>query len=261
MKSKEIIELKNIVRDYPQIQNTVPVRALDKINVSIPKGSFTCIVGESGCGKTSLLRLIAGLDRPTSGEILIDGKKIAGINDKCGMVFQENVLFPWLAVRENVAFGPKRIGHYKGNESSVEELLKTVRIEKFADSYPGQLSGGMQQRVALARALANKPEIMLLDEPLSALDAFTRMHLQDELLRLWNLHQNTVVMITHDIDEAVYLADNILVMTPHPGQIKTVMQNSMSYPRNRASDDFVLLRNQLLTCLNYANKQEETSNG
>lgn len=252
MTGQPFIQLRHVVREYPQLDGRPALVALDDINLDIHKGSFTCIVGESGCGKTSLLRLLAGLDTAASGSILFDGKSVNGPNEKCGMVFQKNSLFPWLTVRENVAFGPKRTGHYKGNEKQIDELLRMVRIEAFAESYPAQLSGGMQQRVALAQSLANKPETLLLDEPLSALDAFTRMHLQDELLRLWQLNNNTVVMITHDIDEAIYLADTIVLISPRPGRISSIEENKMSYPRDRTSDAFLKLRNQLLIQLSCA---------
>ena len=156
MTGQPFVQLRHVVREYPQLDGRPALVALDDINLDIHKGSFTCIVGESGCGKTSLLRLLAGLDTAASGSILFDGKSVNGPNEKCGMVFQKNSLFPWLTVRENVAFGPKRTGRYKGNEKQIDELLRMVRIEAFAESYPAQLSGGMQQRVALAQSLANK---------------------------------------------------------------------------------------------------------
>lgn len=252
MRKKEMVRFEKVERRYDLVGDQTEIKALEDITFSIEAGSFTCIVGESGCGKTTLLRLIAGLDRPSGGKVLIDGKEVEGPSERCGMVFQQPTLFPWLTVYQNVAFGPKRTGRYKGNEAKVDELIQMIGLSSFAGSYPGQLSGGMRQRVALARALANRPEIMLLDEPLSALDAFSRMHLQEELLRLWKIHGNTVVMVTHDVEEAIYLADTIVVMTPHPGRVHRVVRNEMTYPRDRTAEEFVKLRNELLRLLNFA---------
>lgn len=249
---KEIVRLEKAEKYYDPVGDQAPFKALEDITLSITAGSFTCIVGESGCGKTTLLRLIAGLDQPSKGTVMIDEKPVTGPSEKCGMVFQQPTLFPWLTVYQNIAFGPKRIGRYQGNEAEIDELIQMISLDPFANSYPGQLSGGMRQRVALARALANKPEIMLLDEPLSALDAFSRMHLQEELLRLWKMRNNTLIMVTHDVDEAIYLADTIVVMTPHPGRIHRVVSNDMPYPRDRTSPKFVKLRNELLKFLNFA---------
>lgn len=253
------ISVQNVTKIYPHTDGTEDLLALEQVSFDVHMGDFTCIVGESGCGKTTLLRMIAGLETPTAGEIQIDGMTVTAPDPKCGMVFQHNILFPWLTVRNNVAFGPKRLGRYKGNEQAVEKLLETVRIREFANAYPGQLSGGMQQRVALARALANQPDVLLLDEPLSALDAFTRMKLQDELLRIWRLQKNTMLMITHDIDEAIYLSNQVIVMTPRPGSIKKIIPIDLPYPRNRSSEAFVAIRNAILELLHYAGENSEVT--
>ena len=251
------ISFRDVSKEYPATEVSPALLAVDHVSFEAEAGSFVSIIGESGCGKTSLLRIQAGLEQPSGGSVEIDACPVTGPDPKCGMVFQNNILFPWLTVRENVAFGPKRMGRYKGCEGEVDELLAAVRIEDFAAAYPSQLSGGMQQRVALARALATKPDVLLLDEPLSALDALTRMRLQDELLRLWQQRGNTAVMITHDIDEALYLSQQIVVMTPRPGRVNTILDIDLPYPRSRASEVFVALRNRLLELLHFAENREK----
>lgn len=169
-----------------------------------------------------------------------------------GMMFQQDVLFPWLTVRGNISFGPHMRKQLTAKKARVEDLMNMMHIEEFADSYPGQLSGGMKQRVALARALANEPELLLLDEPLGALDAFTRMHIQDELLDIKNAQKTSVLMITHDIDEAVYLSDYMVVMTPRPGRVTQIIEIRMDHPRNRSDEKIVNRRNEILEILHYA---------
>lgn len=166
-------------------------------------------------------------------------------------MFQQNALFPWLTVRENIEFGPKMLRKSQQDQARINELLQIMRLEDFSNVYPAKISGGMQQRAALARALANDPSVLLLDEPLGALDAFTRMRLQDELIRIWQWQKNTMLMITHDIDEAVYLAQKVIILTPHPSQIQKELAISLPYPRDRTSSEFVGLRNEILETLHF----------
>jgi len=231
--------------------------AIENFNFLINSGEFISIVGASGCGKSTLLRMIAGLEAPTRGEILCDGEKVMGTSPDRGLVFQEHALFPWLTVRKNITFALKSSGRYKDYANTIETLIEKVGLQEFANSYPHQLSGGMRQRAAVIRSLAVAPDVLLLDEPLGALDSFTRMMLQDEIIRLWKERENTMVMITHDVDEAVYLSSRVVVMSPRPGRITEIVPIPMSYPRNRGSSEFSALRARLLKLLNFAEDVEQ----
>ena len=191
--------------------------ALDGISFSVAAGELVSLVGPSGCGKSTLLRLVAGLDFPDTGELLVGEEKIVGPSAERGLVFQDPNLFPWLTVRGNIEAGLVARGVLREKRTEVDEFMRLVGLEAFANAYPHHLSGGMAQRVALARALINHPKVLLLDEPLGALDAFTRMRMQDEVLRLWENRRTTMLLVTHDIDEAIYMSDRILIMTPAPG--------------------------------------------
>ena len=209
--------------------------AVDQINFKIKEGEFSVIVGPSGCGKTSLLNAIAGLVPITSGSLLLEGKNITTCQRDCAMVFQSSALMPWRRVIDNVAYGLEIKGYSRSKRyHKASQYLRLVGLEQFEQSFPHQLSGGMQQRVNLARALTVEPSLLLLDEPFSALDALTREYMQEELQRIWLKTQNTVVYITHLIDEAIYLADQILVMSASPGTIKDIM--SIDFPRPRSLD-------------------------
>ncbi len=233
------------------------VIALNGVDFTIPAGSFVSLIGPSGCGKTTLLRCIAGLEKPTSGEVRADGVKITKPGSDRGFAFQQANLFPWLTIRENVAFGLKARHIYKENKKDVEDFINLVGLKGFEKSYPHQLSGGMNQRASLARALVGHPKILLLDEPLGALDAFTRMTMQDEILRLKKEHNTTMVMVTHDVDEAVYLSDYVVVMTPRPSKVEKIIKIELSHPRARGQDVFFNYRTQILEILNYAGKVQE----
>jgi ABC-type nitrate/sulfonate/bicarbonate transport system ATPase subunit len=217
-------------------------------------GELVSLIGPSGCGKSTLLRLIAGLDFPDAGELLVGEEKILGPSAERGLVFQDPNLFPWRTVRRNIEAGlvARGVLHQKRNE--VDEFMRLVGLEAFANSYPHHLSGGMSQRVALARALINHPKVLLLDEPLGALDAFTRMRMQDEVLRLWQNRRTTMLLVTHDIDEAIYMSDCILVMTQAPGRIERKIEIDLQRPRDRTSESFVSLRSQILEHLHFAGK-------
>jgi ABC-type nitrate/sulfonate/bicarbonate transport system ATPase subunit len=226
--------------------------ALDDLSLSVAAGDMVSLIGPSGCGKSTLLRLIAGLDRPTSGELRVGTEPIIGPNAERGLMFQDPNLFPWLSVRRNIQVGLVARGMFSRHRREVEEFLRLVGLEAFANHYPHQLSGGMAQRAALARALINHPKVLLLDEPLGALDQFTRMRMQDEVLRLWRARGTTMVLVTHDIDEAIYMSDRIAVMTPGPGRIERVIEVTLDRPRHRNSSRFLELRAEILEMLHFA---------
>lgn len=224
--------------------------ALENISFRVNDKGFICILGPSGCGKTTLLRLAAGLDQPTSGDIILDGKKIEGPGPDRGVVFQEYALFPWRNVRRNIEFGLEIKGMSGGERKAiVDKYLEIVELAKFADAYPHELSGGMKQRVAIARALANEPKILLMDEPFGALDAQTRNQLQEELLAIWEKEHETILFITHNVDEAVFLAEKIVVLTASPGRIKEIIDVKIPRPRKRTDFEVNRLRDRILSSL------------
>ena len=225
------------------------VVALNGVDFDIRENEFICVIGPSGCGKSTLLNIIAGLLEPTSGQILVDGKPISGTGTDRGVVFQQYALFPWLTVKKNVEFGLKLKGLSKEECDTIAmKYLKMVELEKFADSYPKELSGGMKQRVAIARAYAMNPEVLLMDEPFGALDAQTRTQLQTELLKAWQEENKTCFFVTHDIEEAIVLATRVVIMSARPGRIKEVVDIDIPYPRDqetKMSDRFIELKNHI----------------
>lgn len=229
------------------------VLAIDNVSFSVPNNEFCVIVGPSGCGKSSLLYLAAGLHDATSGSILIDGQEVLEPGRDRGMVFQGYTLFPWLTVRANIEYGPKRRGIPSSERRDiVNHYLSEVGLTAFADRYPSQLSGGMKQRVAIARALANDPAVLLMDEPFGALDSQTRTTMQKLLLRVWERHHKTVLFVTHDIEEALLLGDRVLVMTARPGRIKAEVQVDIQRPRTTdliLEPEFIALKRQLIGLL------------
>jgi len=240
---KGTLEIKNLSKSF--IVDNNPLHILNNISIKFPAGAFISIIGGSGCGKTTLLRIMLGLDTDYEGEALMDGERIEGPGSNRGIVFQDHRLLPWLTVGENVAFGLDRLNR-KAKKLIVDEHLKLVGLSGFESAYPSQLSGGMAQRVAIARALANKPEILLLDEPLGSLDALTRIHMQKELERLWLLEKITMVMVTHDVDEAIYLSDKVVIMSSRPGVIKKIIDVPSSRSRDRASSEFMQIKAEIL---------------
>ena len=238
----------NVSKSFLRTDSDGLTHALTDINMTIEDGEFVCIVGPSGCGKSTLLRLIAGLIVPTTGSITLSGKKVEGTDSDRGMVFQKPTLFPWLTVGENVGFSANL--KKQNNEKEVDSLLEKVGLMEFKNSYPHQLSGGMAQRVSLIRTMINKPNVFLLDEPLGALDAFTRMNMQDELIKLWQENKHIMIMVTHDVDEAIYLSNKVVIMEPRPGRIKKILDIDLDYPRNRTSKEFTDYRNEILETLN-----------
>jgi ABC-type nitrate/sulfonate/bicarbonate transport system ATPase subunit len=219
------------------------IEALAPVDLAIPKGEFVCMIGASGCGKSTLLRIIAGFEEPTTGEVAIDGKPVIGPGSDRGMVFQDYALFPWMTVRQNISFGPRQ-RHLPSAEidKTTDEFVRMVGLDRFADRYPNQLSGGMKQRVAIARVLANNANILLMDEPFGALDALTREQLQNELLQIWKRTGVTTIFVTHSVEEAVLLADRVLVMSAGPGRIDSDFRIDLARPRDVSSPEFNALR-------------------
>jgi ABC-type nitrate/sulfonate/bicarbonate transport system ATPase subunit len=245
--------LRELTKSFPVPDDALTRRlALDRISMSLDAGELVSLVGPSGCGKSTLLRLIAGLDFPDSGEVLIREEPITGPSAERGLVFQDPCLFPWLTVRRNIEAGLVARGVLQEKRSEVKEFMRLVGLEAFADAYPHHLSGGMAQRVALARALINHPKVLLLDEPLGALDAFTRMRLQDEVLHLWQARRTTMLLVTHDIDEAIYMSDRLIILTQRPGTIDQIFPIALNRPRDRSSPDFLRLRSDILELLHFA---------
>jgi len=244
-----------VKKTFPAPENPLSRRqVLDGVSFSLAAGELVSLIGPSGCGKSTLLRLIAGLDETDSGELLIGFEPITAPNAERGLVFQDPNLFPWLTVRRNIQAGLVARGVLREKKEEVNEFMRLVGLEIFANVYPHHLSGGMAQRAALARALINHPKVLLLDEPLGALDAFTRMRMQDEVLRLWQARRTTMLLVTHDIDEAIYMSDRIMIMTPRPGRIERTIPITLARPRQRSSEDFLRLRSDILNFLHFAGK-------
>jgi ABC-type nitrate/sulfonate/bicarbonate transport system ATPase subunit len=243
MEKAGTLKIENLNKKF-QVEDR-EISVLEGINLAVSPGEFVSIVGTSGCGKTTLLRLIVGLGDKYQGNIFLDGKRINGPSLNRGIVFQEPRLMPWLTVEENVGFGlngrkdidRKRI---------IQEHIELVGLKGFEKTYPYQLSGGMAQRVAIARALVNRPEILLLDEPLGALDALTRMYMQEELEKIWKKEEIAMIMVTHDIEEAIYLGDKVVIISCRPGKIKRTIPVSLSRPRDRDSLEFIRIKEEVL---------------
>lgn len=222
------------------------VVALKDVSVDIKNGEFVSIVGSSGCGKSTLLRLIIGLETPTEGEIIIEGnERLVTGNIQVGMAFQEARLFPWLSVEKNIEYGITSKLKKEEKKEIVQQKVELVGLKGFEKALPKQLSGGMQQRASIARALATDPEILLLDEPFGALDAFTRINMQNEILEIWKKSKKTMVLVTHDIDEAIYLSDRIIILSSRPGELKEIIPVQSSRPRDRSSSEFVSIRKKI----------------
>ncbi|MBC7579553.1 ABC transporter ATP-binding protein [Tardiphaga sp.] len=245
--SKLVID--NVSRIFPPVRGGAPTRALEPTNLAVEDNDFVTILGPSGCGKSTLLRMVAGLDTPTTGRILLDGKAITGPGADRGMVFQSYTLFPWLTVSENISFGLRERGVSLRERNAIAgEWLEKVGLISFANHFPKQLSGGMQQRTAIARALANSPKILLLDEPFGALDNQTRALMQELLLGIWERERKTVIFVTHDIEEAVFLASRVVVMSARPGRVKADVTVDLPHPRHytvKTSPAFSVLKARL----------------
>ena len=250
------IDISKVNRIYTDSDGN-KVDALHDVSLDIRPGEFISIIGPSGCGKTTLLRLIAGLDKPQSGALSIDDSAITDVSPERGYVFQQGGLFPWLTVEGNIAYGLKARKVYKKKKESVGKYISMVGLDGFEKSYPHQISGGMAQRVAIARALINEPKALLLDEPMGALDSFTRADLQDKLLELWKQNNITMILVTHDIDEAIYLSDRIVIMTPRPGKISEIIDVTLPRPRHRGGVDFLAMRKKILELFELAQAEPQ----
>ncbi|MCJ1882538.1 ABC transporter ATP-binding protein [Pseudomonas nitroreducens] len=243
--SPALVSFRQVAKSFPV--DSRELQAIERFDLEVADGEFIAIVGASGCGKSTLLRLLVGLDREFQGEIRIDGKPIDGIGGERGIVFQEHRLFPWLTVEQNVALGlVNEPLSETGKAARVADYLQLVGLTAFARAYPHQLSGGMAQRVAIARGLVASPRILLLDEPFGALDALTRQQLQEELQRIRQRERITTVLVTHDVEEALFLADRVVVMAPRPGRIKRIVEVPLEHPRERGGYDFLRQREALL---------------
>ncbi|MCD7948060.1 MAG: ABC transporter ATP-binding protein [Oscillospiraceae bacterium] len=256
MSSDIVLSISGVNRTYQDDRGNT-VEALRDINLSVRRGEFVSFIGPSGCGKTTLLRLIAGLDAPESGSVTLDGKEITSPDPKHGYVVQQGGLFPWLTVEQNIAFGLKARHIFGENRAQVAHYISLIGLRGFEKAFPHQISGGMAQRVAIARALINKPEALLLDEPMGALDSFTRADIQDKLLELRRENDATMLLVTHDVDEAIYLSDRIVVMTPRPGKISDLLDVKLPHPRHRGGPEFLSIRRNILEKLNLASAQPQ----
>jgi NitT/TauT family transport system ATP-binding protein len=239
------IEIDNVSKVYKQNAGGM-VKALDGASLNISKGEFVCLLGPSGCGKTTLLNLIAGFEKPASGQIKINGKEVKEPSIKNVTIFQNYGLLPWRTVQGNVELGLESQGYDKKTIKRIaKEHIELVGLKDFREDHPHQLSGGMQQRVAIARALAVDPDIMFMDEPFGALDAMTRMKMQDEISSIWEKKKKTILFVTHDIDESVFLADRIVIMTPYPGKIKSIINVPLTRKRDRTHADYLAIRDKV----------------
>ncbi|MDR3254013.1 MAG: ABC transporter ATP-binding protein [Synergistaceae bacterium] len=239
------VDIRGVSKIFTLSAGDLPV--LDKVDLHISSGEFISVVGSSGCGKSTFLRIISGLESATAGDVFIGGRKVDRPSVKTGVIFQESRLFPWLSVEQNIAFGIHKKVDKEGRKKLICQHVGLVGLAGFENAYPRQLSGGMRQRVSIARALINKPGVLLLDEPFGALDALTRIHMQNEVLRIWSAEKSTMVLVTHDVDEAIFLSDRIVVMSDRPGYIKNVLDVDISRPRDRSSVPFMEIRKKIYT--------------
>lgn len=241
---KNILEIRDLPKNFYIKGQKLEV--LSGVNLNVQDGELVAIVGASGCGKSTLLKLIITLEPISSGEILLDGEPVNGPSPKCSMIFQEARLFPWLTVRQNIEFViPDSVPKEKKREM-VEYYTNLVGLSEFMNAVPNQLSGGMQQRVSIARALATRPQLLLLDEPFGALDAFTRMNMQNEVLRIREQDKTTMIIVTHEIDEAIYLSNRVVIMGKNPGVVKRIIPVDLPFPRDRTSAEFLEIRGEIM---------------
>jgi NitT/TauT family transport system ATP-binding protein len=247
-REEPFIRIKSLSKSFWDIHDPENVvHAVRDFDLDIAEGEFVCVVGPSGCGKTTLLRCIAGLEEPTRGEVRIRGNRLTGPGAERGYVFQSFALFPWRSVRRNIEFGLEIKGIDKGERHRIsDEYIELVGLQGFEDNFPRELSGGMQQRVGLARALANDPEVLLMDEPFGSLDAQTRNLMQAEVLKIWNRTHKTIIFVTHSVDESIFLADRVVVLTARPADMKAIFPVDLPRPRDRASDEVARIRHEVL---------------
>jgi sulfonate transport system ATP-binding protein len=238
-----VLNIERVSKTFEMEGGVLPV--LEGIDLRIGHGEFVCIVGTSGCGKSTLLKIISGLQNASTGRVDIDGRRITAPSVDIGMIFQESRLFPWLSVEKNISFGVHKKMDKKAKKELVRSHIDLVGLSGFERALPKQLSGGMQQRVSIARALINRPGILLLDEPFGALDALTKINMQNEILRIWEVERTTMILVTHDIDEAIYLGDRVVVLSDRPGRIKKHLPIPLARPRDRSDMDFVRLKREI----------------
>lgn len=248
--------LENVSKSFAGTDKDDVTHALGNIDMEIHDGEFITLVGPSGCGKSTILRLIAGLIKPTQGGVILNGEKIKATSPNRGMAFQKATLFPWLTVEQNINFSLRMQKKMGEGKEKTDKMLKLVGLEEFKDAFPHHLSGGMAQRAALARVIINEPEVLLLDEPLGALDAFTRMNMQDEILGMWKEKKSIAIMVTHDVDEAIYMGTRVVVMAPRPGRVVENIKIDMEYPRNRNGKKFLQYRTHILEMLDFGKSEE-----
>lgn len=234
------VRFENVDKVFPLDGEYLEV--LDTINLNIKSGEFISIVGNSGCGKSTLLKMLVGLDSPTKGKIVVGDRVVNEPSADVGMVFQEARLFPWLTIEKNISFGIANNVSKEARQRIVKEAIELVGLHGFEKAYPAQLSGGMQQRASIARALVGEPEVLLLDEPFGALDAFTRITMQNEVLKIWEKEKRTMILVTHDIDEAIFLSDRIVILSERPGNIKEIINVDLPRPRDRSREEFLNIR-------------------
>lgn len=239
------VRFENVDKVFPLDGEYLEV--LDAINLNIKSGEFISIVGNSGCGKSTLLKMLVGLDSPTKGKIVVGDRVVSEPRADVGMVFQEARLFPWLSIEKNISFGIANNVAKENRQRIVKEAIELVGLHGFEKAYPAQLSGGMQQRASIARALVGEPEVLLLDEPFGALDAFTRITMQNEVLKIWEKEKRTMILVTHDIDEAIFLSDRIVILSERPGNIKEIINVDLPRPRDRSRQEFLNIRKKILT--------------
>lgn len=239
-----ILEIRNLHKDFYIKGQKLEV--LSGVNLTVKEGELIAIVGASGCGKSTLLKLITTLESISSGEILLDGEPVNGPSPKCSMIFQEARLFPWLTVRQNIEFVISDTIPKAEKQKMADYYINLVGLSEFMNAVPNQLSGGMQQRVSIARALATRPQILLLDEPFGALDAFTRMTMQKEVLRIWEQDKTTMMIVTHDIDEAIFLSNRVVIMGKNPGVVKKIVPVDLPFPRDRTDAAFLEIRGEIM---------------
>jgi len=252
-----ILSIDKISKTFSSEGNRESLKVLENINIDIQENEFVCIIGPSGCGKSTLLRIVAGLELSTEGTVIYRGEKLNKPRKEIGMVFQNYSLMPWLNVEDNISMGLKfkRVPNSE-MKKTVDEFLKIIGLENFRKSYPHELSGGMQQRVAIARALANSPDVVLMDEPFGALDAYTRILLQKELLKIWEYDKKTIIFVTHSVDEAIYLADRIILMSRKKGHVDREISVDIPRIRDRSDSRYAMLTQELLEELEQLNNLE-----
>lgn len=244
------LEVKNVSREVFSNSGKY-LKIIDDIDFSVADGEFLSLIGPSGCGKTTLLRVISGLDNPEKGEVTLKGERVGKPSVSRGYVFQHGSLYPWETIRQNISSGLQAVQGKNFDQKLVDHFIEIMGLQGFEDAYPNQVSGGMAQRAALARSLVLNPQLLLLDEPMGALDAFTRIDVQDIIYKIWQEKKTTMILVTHDIDEAIYLSQRILVMTPNPGRVKEIVKNDLPFPRKRDSSEFLNIRKKLQQILNF----------